>query len=527
MLEKRIGILHLEDDAQDAELAQALLENAGLACQITRVQARQPFEAALQTGSYDVILADYRLPSYDGLSALRFAQAVCPEIPFIFVSGTLGEDAAIEGLTQGATDYVLKQKLSRLAPAVRRALREADDIAARQQAEERIHQAAVRAEALVRIAARLNAQLDLEVILQAVCEEAALALNVPIASIDIFDEPRQVFCGAAAVGLPAGYQGHRIPRADLDAVVAQFGERSVVPDLQAAADILNAQRHATLGLRTAAYVTLRHNTQWVGTLNIATVGVGHAFTDEELNLLQGLADQATQAITNARLYTQVRQGCEQLQRLSRQLIEAQETERRTIARELHDQVGQNLTGLSLNLNILRSQLGATTTAPISRRLDDSLTLVGEIMQRIRGVMAELRPPALDEYGLLAALRWHGEQVAARTGLAVHVEGADQTPRLAPSVENALFRIAQEALTNIVKHAHAKQALLTLEGDPDLVRLTINDDGTGFDPAALHRGDGQPGWGLTSIRERATAVEGRLRIESTPGQGTVIMVEVNP
>jgi PAS domain S-box-containing protein len=122
-----IHILHLEDDALDAELIQVTLELAGLVCQINRVQNRDEFSQALHQGNYDVILGDYRLPTYDGVSALRLARELRPDLPFIFVSGTLGEDAAIESFTQGATDYVLKQKLSRLAPAVERARREAEN----------------------------------------------------------------------------------------------------------------------------------------------------------------------------------------------------------------------------------------------------------------------------------------------------------------------------------------------------------------------------------------------------------------
>ncbi len=129
-------ILHLEDDALDAELIQTTLESAGIVCQINLVQNRDEFSQALLQGEFDLILADYRLPAYDGLSALRLAQELRPDLPFIFVSGILGEDAAINSLTQGATDYVLKQKLSRLVPAVERALREAENRQERQRAEE-------------------------------------------------------------------------------------------------------------------------------------------------------------------------------------------------------------------------------------------------------------------------------------------------------------------------------------------------------------------------------------------------------
>jgi PAS domain S-box-containing protein len=126
-MDKPVRILHLEDDAVDMQLVQATIETAGMACQITVVQSRDQFSEALRKREYDVILADYSLPGYDGLSALRLTQQVCPHIPFILVSGTMGEDPAIETLTEGATDYVLKQKLSRLVPAVKRALREAEN----------------------------------------------------------------------------------------------------------------------------------------------------------------------------------------------------------------------------------------------------------------------------------------------------------------------------------------------------------------------------------------------------------------
>src|SRR6266513_3236001 len=124
-------VLHLEDDVRDTELVQATLEGEGIQSELTRVESQQDFLAALKRESLDLILADYTLPSFDGLSALRIAQQHSPEVPFIFVSGTLGEDVAIEALKTGATDYVLKTRLTRLGPAVTRALREACEKAER------------------------------------------------------------------------------------------------------------------------------------------------------------------------------------------------------------------------------------------------------------------------------------------------------------------------------------------------------------------------------------------------------------
>ena len=135
-----LRILHLEDDAKDAELLQAILEAEGIVSHITRVDSQADFLAALAQRDFDVIFADYTLPSFDGLSALKIALETCPDVPFIFVSGTLGEELAIEALKIGATDYVLKERLSRLVPSVQRALREAQVRTERKRAEEALRQ---------------------------------------------------------------------------------------------------------------------------------------------------------------------------------------------------------------------------------------------------------------------------------------------------------------------------------------------------------------------------------------------------
>src|ERR1700704_4806730 len=120
-----LRILSVEDDPKDMELIQDLLGTEGIVCEITRVDTEAALLASVEQGGIDLILADYTLPSFDGISALKFAMKACPDVPFIFVSGTLGEEVAIEALKIGATDYVLKTRLARLVPSVQRALREA------------------------------------------------------------------------------------------------------------------------------------------------------------------------------------------------------------------------------------------------------------------------------------------------------------------------------------------------------------------------------------------------------------------
>ena len=135
-----LRILSIEDDPKDAELIQSLLETEDIACEVTRVDTQAALVASLEQGGLDLILADYSLPSFDGISALKLAKKACPDVPFIFVSGTLGEEVAIEALKIGATDYVLKTRLSRLVPSVMRALREATERTERKRAEESLRQ---------------------------------------------------------------------------------------------------------------------------------------------------------------------------------------------------------------------------------------------------------------------------------------------------------------------------------------------------------------------------------------------------
>ncbi len=230
-------------------------------------------------------------------------------------------------------------------------------------------------------------------------------------------------------------------------------------------------------------------------------------------------------ITDRRLAEEeLQQYAERLRALTARLAEVAETERQRLARELHDQVGQNLTALGINLNIIRAQVPEGAGGSVQSHLVDSLALVEQTAERIRDLMADLRPPVLDDYGLGAALHWYGEQFARRTGIEVAVLEAKPVPRLPAHFENALFRIAQEALTNVVKHAEAKQVTVTVDTQGDTLRLVVADDGVGFDPTERTKAE-ECGWGLLTMCERAQAIGGHCHVESSPGQGTQVIAEV--
>jgi signal transduction histidine kinase len=242
-------------------------------------------------------------------------------------------------------------------------------------------------------------------------------------------------------------------------------------------------------------------------------------------LLGALTGQLSLAIDNARLAAAVQEQGEQLWGLRARLVEAEEAERQRLTRELHDQVGQSLSVLGLNLNLVQSLLSRGSGDKINSYLAESIALVHQTVDMIRDLMAQLRPPLLDNFGLLAALRWYGLLLARRAGIIVRIVGCEPTPRLPISVELPLFRIAQEALTNVAKHAQISQVTVTQEVEGDLVRLVIADSGVGFHLPDLGRFLDRPHWGLMTMKERAAAVGGHCRIESCPGAGTRVVVEV--
>lgn len=222
---------------------------------------------------------------------------------------------------------------------------------------------------------------------------------------------------------------------------------------------------------------------------------------------------------------EVRQKREQLRALTTRLAEMEETERRRLARELHDRVGQELGTLNINLNIMRAQLPKDEIGLLQSRLDDSLELLRQVARHVYDVMGDLRSPVLDDYGLVAALNGYGSQFSTRTGIKVTVRGGEETTRWASSTEDALFRITQEALTNVARHAQASRATVSIETVEDRLRLVIADDGIGFDPAQVNPNMNGQGWGLISMTERAEAIGGSCRIESFPQRGTRVTVEV--
>lgn len=344
----------LEDNEADAELAEHTLRTGGIAFSSQRVETRADFIRALEQSPPDLILSDYALPAFDGHAALAIALRKCPETPFIFLTGTLGEEVAIETLKQGATDYVLKQRLPRLVPSVQRALREAAERRERRRAEERL-----------------------------------------------------------------------------------------------------------------------------------------------------------------------RESHEQLRALSLYLQRVREEERIRIAREVHDELGQSLTGLKLQLTWLAGRLPENLAA-LREHTETMSQRIDETIQTVRRIATELRPGVLDSAGLLAALEWQAQQFETQTGIRCRVTSAVKDTLWDQDLNTAFFRIFQETLTNVIRHAQATQVdVLFMETGHALV-LEVRDNGRGITEAEVHN---TKSIGLLGMRERAALLGGEVFLQGEPGKGTAVTIRI--
>ncbi|HEV8306042.1 MAG TPA: GAF domain-containing protein [Methylomirabilota bacterium] len=264
------------------------------------------------------------------------------------------------------------------------------------------------------------------------------------------------------------------------------------------------------GVRSYVNIPLIAQGELIGSLNLSASLPG-AFQAHDVEIAREVADSLAVALHGARMFDEVRAGRERLQALSRRLVEVQEAERRHLARELHDEIGQVLTALKLSLEI-----SARTPGAGSGSLDEAHKLVDDLISRVRELSLELRPAMLDDLGLLPALVWHFERYTEKTGIRVVFEHAGLEARFPPEVGTAAYRIVQEALTNVARHAGVDQATVWVWTDGGGLQVHVEDLGRGFDPAAVAAPEAV---GLTGMRERAALLGGHVTIESAPGAGT--------
>ena len=353
-MSKPLRLLIVEDSEDDALLFVRELMRADYDATFERVDTREAMSRALAGGTWDLILADYSMPHFNGLEALELLKKSALDVPFIFVSGAAGEDIAVAAMKAGAHDYVMKGNLRRLVPAIERELREAE----------------VRRE----------------------CKRA----------------------------------------------------------------------------------------------------------EEEL-----------------------RRSREQLRALTGHLQSVKEEERVKIAREVHDDLGQSLTALKLDLAWLKGRLARDQRA-LHDKAETMMELIDSTIQTVRRIAAELRPAVLDDLGLAAAIEWQAQDFQNRTGIRCEVRKTLNDIQLDCDLSTAFFRIFQETLTNVARHAKATDAEISLEEKQNSLILDIKDNGRGITEEEVH---GLNSLGILGMRERALLLGGELRISGAPGKGTTVTVRI--
>jgi signal transduction histidine kinase len=256
--------------------------------------------------------------------------------------------------------------------------------------------------------------------------------------------------------------------------------------------------------------SLEHMRQNLGTL-IARVAEANA------SLEQRVADR-TKELNEAN--AQLTEREEARSQLLRKVITAQEDERKRIARELHDETSQALAVLAMGIEAAQDALRGGKTP----RLDEVKAVAVRTLEDVHRLILDLRPSVLDDLGLLSAIQWYADRQLSTRGISVRCEFGE-LPRLPPEMETALFRVCQETMSNVARHAQASAALVQVGVEEGEVVIDIEDDGKGFDAAAVALREGRRSWGLLGIRERAEILGGTARIESAPGQGTHVEVRI--
>ncbi len=389
-----------------------------------------------------------------------------------------------------------------------------------QQAEEgRLH-----AEAMQVISRVLASELDYERIVHNVASFAYRLVNAQFVYLAVPEAD-----GFRPVAL-AGHEGHsynssprlsRLPGQDILTKAAQGP--IVVPDLERDPAFTQQPQTKEITWRTVVAVPLLSYDQLLGVL-AAYADQPHFFVPNDIAILMSLASQGAVAIQNARLFKELKTQREQLQHLSLRLVNAQEEERRRISRELHDELGQSLTALKINLDMGRHALPIDAPPKLLQSLQEASSLAIQTLETARNLSLELHPAILDDLGLVSALRWEIDRYEQRTNQTVHFKAELGEVVLKPELEITLYRIIMEALTNVSRHAQASHIAVRLTYSNNKVRAEIEDDGVGFITEGGTALSERQSLGLVSMRERTGLLGGTFELTSQPGQGTLVNVQ---
>lgn len=526
-----LRVLHLEDDLKDAELVREMLLSEGIACDIVRVDTKAAFLGALEHSGFDLIFADYSLPAFDGVSALNVAKEKAPDIPFIFITGKMGEDRAIETLKHGATDYILKDNLSRLVPSVHRALRELKEKLERKRGQEVLEFSHL----LLQIVNRCTAMTSL---LKEALKGIKEFTGCSAVGIHLLDDKGKIPY-EAHTGFPEEFdklespltlhsdhcmcinviKGMTNPEFPFYTAGGSFYMNGTARFLATVREVDKGETrniYNKFGYESVALIPIRVEGSIIGVVHVADPRE-NLLPSRKIEILEDVALQLGMAIQRIKVEERLKESEKKLRHLSSELMAAQEKERKRIAGELHDSVAASLGAIKFSIEKILGQKG-----PNKRTLGEISDLIPKVQQateETRRIMADLRPSVLDDLGIIPAMNWfcrEFEKTYSHIRVEKRIELSEDS--VTDSLKTAIFRISQEAMNNIAKHSKATVIDLGLRNSYGGIELTIRDNGQGFDLDTVRRG-----LGLSTMRERAELSRGSFDLESAIGKGTVIRV----
>jgi signal transduction histidine kinase len=383
--------------------------------------------------------------------------------------------------------------------------------------------------ALSRVSAAISGLQDLDSILRIGLDNVLNIMNGTVGGIMLLDEPSQTLSYQVYHGLSDKYaEEMRLKLGEgIAGKVVQSGRSVLLEDISSEPNAARIDLISLEGLRAFISVPLRAKDNVLGVMNVAS-HVPHRFTKEDVHLLHSIGDQLGIAIEQARLQERLRKARERLRKLARQNLVAEEEERRRIARELHDETSQSLSGIALQLEALMemSAKSGNQDAQFIAGLKKVQSLTVQVHKEVNRVMSNLHPAVLDTLGLVAAVRQHAKSSLQPLNINVTVEVKGTEMRFPPDVEAALFRVFQGSIGNIAEHSKAKNASIVLVYQPNEFSLSISDDGQGFDVSKITDvEESGRGRGLFSMRERIGFLGGTSGIESKIGTGATVWAKI--
>jgi PAS domain S-box-containing protein len=468
-MDKKLFVLIIEDSQADAELNVRLLRTAGYDISYQRVETAKEMTEALELETWDMILSDYSIPRFSIQAALEIYHAHGADIPFIVISGAIGEKKGVQLIKAGVHDYLLKGNMARFIPIVERELR-----------------AAFNRRELIKVSTAFEILRE---------KFRIYVENAPDA-VFVTDRIGKFTYVNDATSQITGYTRDELLKRPVQAIITEESLNKVKEEFYKLLE--------TDSFKTDFEVYHKDGSKrWMAVDAIRLSETQFLVFSKDITDLKNAVLELTKAK-------------EELEQLDQYLMEARENERRTIAMEIHDELGQALTAIKIDLNWVLEHIA--DSAKSFQKISGIIELTNDTIKMVQRISAELRPGLLDDLGLVAAIEWYSDEFEQRTGIKCELMLEDLTEG-DKRISLALFRILQEALTNVIRHANAKTVRITLRYAPRGITMIIEDDGVGISQEKITN---VKSLGLSGMRERARQINGSVEFSKNTVAGTKIV-----